>query len=145
MPNYSKDEIEAFNKKDLRINRTAILKSLIESGRNTADEVKENCELANKYVDFIYNGVKPTTVSSKAVAEVSWEEVAKGLNITIPNEINVKVLNVLTDKYKTKFKVGVNKATLLSHITKAHGKYPTNLNSVELILGLIKTELGEQK
>lgn len=146
MGNYSKEEIKGFEEKDKRISKLALLKSLIE--KLSVEEIydtKTIFELADKYVDYVYDRVKPAVCSSKAVAEISWEEVAKEINVTIPNETNIKVLNVLMDEYKTKFKVGVNKATLLSHIIKAHGKYPTNLNSISLILEQIKTELGEQK
>lgn len=141
---YSKEEIAGFELKDRRISKLAILKSLIE--RVSLEEIYETnkvCELADKYITYVYNGVKPAVCNSEVVAETSWEEVAKRINVTIPNETNIKVLNVLIDKYKNKFKVGVNKATLLSHIVKAHGKYPTNLNSVEVVLKQIKTELGD--
>ena len=145
MGQYTDKEIKSFEDKDRRINRCAMLKSLIENlSVEEVHETEKVCELADKYVNWIY-GVKSPVCNSEAVAEVSWEEVAKEINITIPDKTNIKVLNILIDEYKNKFKVGVNKAILLSHIIKAHGKYPTNTKSVELILKQIKTELGDRK
>lgn len=142
---YTKEEIAGFEAKDLRISKLAITKSLIDKLplEDVYDETKVT-ELADKYVDYIY-GVKPAVCSSKVEAEVSWVVVAKAINIAIPNEVNVKILDVLMSKYKNKFKANIAKSTILCHIIKAHGKYPTNTKSVELILKQIKTELGEQK
>ena len=133
---YSEKEIKAFEAKDLRINRVALLKSLIESGRNTNENVEENKEIADKYVKYIY-GLE-VVCNDKKEAEIDWKSEAESMGVPIPTPENIKILRLVMDEYK-KVKGGVKIApnTLLNTIYKARNKYPTNVSSVSLVLKLI--------
>ena len=141
MSTYSKEEIEGFEKKDLRINRVAILKSLIESGKVGVNEVKENCELAEQYVNFVYNGLQCKTETKQLISNalmVYWIQIARELNIPEPNETNIKILDILWVRYSKEFKLSANPSILLGFIWDKWGKYPTTKESVETVLKHIK-------
>jgi len=147
MGQYSAEEIVAFNEKDLRINRVAICKSLIESGRNKSNEVKENCEMANAYVEFVYNGLPDAGVgdrqSVKALvvpdtSTIDWIGLAKDNKLAVPD--NVKVLDRLWDEYKKEYGVGSNPAKLLSDVYSAFHKYPTKMDSIKTVLTKIRRQ-----
>jgi hypothetical protein len=141
---YTKEEIEGFEKKDKRINRVAVLKSLIESGRNSANEIKENCEIADQYVIYIYKGLQNSEGKEKgSSSEPDWPEIAKELSLAIPNQINIKVLDALWDEYKSIYKVSANPAILLGFIWDTYYKYPTNKSSIQTVLKDLKGKENE--
>lgn len=137
MANYSKEEIESFEKKDLRINRVAILKSLIESGKVGVNEVLENCQIAEQYVEFIYNGL-PCEKEKKQetkIKEIDWEEEAKLMEVPIPTVQNIKVLTAIKAEFKKRSGgVEICPNHLLDQVYKKFGKYPTSVSSVETVL-----------
>ena len=149
MSNYSSEEIKVFEDKDRRINRVAILKSLIGSGRNNEEQIKENCEMANAYVEFVYNGlpdvgvdvgqgvqvlVAPDTMEST----IDWKSIATDNKLAVPE--NIKVLDRLWDEYKKEYGVGSNPAKLLSDVYNAYHKYPTKMDSIETVLTRIRRQ-----
>ena len=153
MAQYSRDEIKGFEEKDLRISKLAILKSLIE--KLPEKEVYNTicvCELAEQYIDYVYEK-KQVARSDKVATDIygekppidSWEQAAKMRHYVIPNETNIKVLNLFVDKYEKKFRTSVSKDAVLSHIIIGHGTYPTKSKSVELILSKINLKLGDKK
>jgi hypothetical protein len=140
---YSKEDIKKFDEKDLRISKIAILKSLIESGRNSADEVNENCVLAEQYVNYLYSELtcekkdEPVACSDKVVRDINWKQEAESMDVPVPNEKNIEVLLSIIEGYKEKH--GGAKVTpnnLLATIYKAYNKYPTNKASTSKILEL---------
>ena len=146
---YSKEEIKAFAQKDLRISKLAIVKSLIEKlPLEEIYEVNKVEKLAERYVDYIYAERKETTKRGQAkptsyadVASVGdntegtkWEQIAKGLNLAIPNSQNIKILNQVTDEYKKAYKASANPDDILVHIINTFGKYPHNPESVEKVV-----------
>ena len=131
---YSKEDKEQFRLKDLRINRVALLKSLIESGRNSANEIKENCEMADEYIAYIYSNKE----GSDQCQNVDWVGIAKELNLDIPNEKNVKALDFCWEQCKKQFKLSANPAILISHIIDKYGRYPTTKSGVETIIKQLK-------
>ena len=135
---YSKEEIKGFEAKDLRINRVALLKSLIESGRNSVNEIAENKEIAEQYVGYIYNGVTGIGVDTGKDESINWVDLALELNLAIPNGTNVKVLNALWDEYKNIAKASAKPAALLIHIIDKFGKFPSKPDSIELVLDSLK-------
>ncbi|MBE3037083.1 MAG: hypothetical protein IMZ70_08410 [Candidatus Atribacteria bacterium] len=149
MGQYSSEEVKAFDKKDLRINRVAILKSLLESGRNNEEQIKENCEMANAYVEFVYNGlpdvgvdigqsVKVLVVPDTVECTIDWKVVATDNKLAVPE--NIKVLDRLWDEYKKEYGVGSNPAKLLSDVYGAYHKYPTKMDSIETVLTKIRRQ-----
>jgi len=149
MGQYSQEEIKGFNEKDLRINRVAILKSLLESGRNNEEQIKENCEMANAYVDFVYNGLPDAGVGDGQSVEVlvvpdteessiDWKGLATDNKLAVPD--NIKVLDRLWDEYKKEYGVGSNPAKLLSDVYDAYHKYPTKMDSIKTVLTKIRRQ-----
>jgi len=147
MGNYSKEEVQAFNDKDLRINRVAILKSLLESGRSENDQIEENCEMANAYVDFVYNGLPDAGVGDRQsvkelvvpdTSTIDWIGLAKDNKLAVPD--NIKVFDRLWDEYKKEYGVGSNPAKLLSDVYSAFHKYPTKMDSIKTVLTKIRRQ-----
>lgn len=133
---YTKEEIENFEKKDLRINRVALLKSLFESGILSWEELHEVEAVSivvEQYINYVYNGVKPTTCGSEAETEVNWEEVAKKFGVQIPTKQNIKILNLILDECKKNDRV-IEPSTLMAHIINQFHKYPTSDKSVSVVL-----------
>ena len=140
---YSKEEIKAFAEKDLRISKLAIIKSLIE--KCSEEDVYEVCkitDLAKKYIDYVYEERKETTKRGQVASVgdntegIKWEQIAKGLNLAIPNSQNVKILNQVTDEYKKAYKASANPSDILVHIINTFGKYPHNPESVGKVVSL---------
>ncbi len=144
MSNYSKEEIAEFKAKDLRISKLAITKSLIEKSEDIYD-VEKVTELTEKYIDYVYEerrnvakrGQDAGCVASDAKHTTNWEQIAIGLNLAIPNAINVKILNQVTDEYKKANKASANPKDVLVQILNVFGKYPTKTESVEKIVKVI--------
>ena len=138
---YSKEEVAAFAAKDRRISKLAILKSLIEKlPLEVVYEVNKICELTDKYVDYVYNGVKPVVCSDEVTSpnEIDWKKEAETVNVPIPTPENIKILCLVMDEYKQNVSAeGVEPSWLLSTIHNDRGKYPTKKSSVPLVLKLI--------
>jgi len=141
MSNYSKEEIAAFKEKDLRISRLAILKSLIEKcSEEDVYGVDKIVELMAKYIDYVYEERKETTKRGQVASVgdstegIKWEQIAKGLNLAIPNSQNIKILNQVIDEYKKAHKASANPPDILVHIISTFGKYPHNPESVSKIV-----------
>ena len=138
---YTKAEIKVFEDKELRIVRQAILKKLIEKCKlEDVYGVDKVTELTERYVDYVYTERKETTKRGQ-VASVGdntegteWEQIAKGLNLAIPNSQNIKILNQVTDEYKKAYKASANPSDILVHIINTFGKYPHNPESVSKIV-----------
>lgn len=143
---YSKEEVKAFAKKDLRISKLAIIKSLIE--KLSEEDVNEVCkitELAKKYVDYVYEERKETTkrgqagcVASDTKHTVNWEQIALGLNLAIPNATNVKILNQILYEYKEAYKASANPKDVLVCCIDKFGTYPTKSSSAEKVVRNLK-------
>lgn len=138
--NYSEEEKQEFREKDKRINRVAILKSLIESGKVVVNEVSENCFLAEQYVEYIYNGLPCEKEIKEAKQEpkkeeIDWTDIAKKLSIPTLTIQNIKVLTAVISEYK-KINSGavIRPSELLDVVYRKFGKYPTSMSSVETIL-----------
>jgi len=148
---YSEEDKAAFAAKDKRISELAILKSLIEKlPLEVVYEVNKICELTDKYVDYVYNGVmREQTCEKSATAivcgdgttsEIDWIKEAETVSVPIPTPENIKILRLVMDEYKqTVIGKGIKicPSYLLSTIYKARGKYPTKKSSVPLVLKLI--------
>ena len=129
----------------LIISKLAIVKSLIEQ-RKMEDiyDVQKITDLAEKYVDYVYEKRKETTKRGQ-VASVGdntegtkWEQIAEGLNLAIPNSQNIKMLNLLLDEYKKAYKASANPSDILVHIINTFGEYPTKTKSVETVVKSLK-------
>jgi len=134
MPNYTKEEIKAFEQKDLRIARESILKPLIERlDLEDVENVQKVTEICEKYINYVYNGVNGSNVVT-IQDDIDWEGIAKGLNLAEPNGTNIKILNLIVDEYNKSHKASANPADILSTISNQFGKYPTNKASVPQVL-----------
>ena len=141
MGKYTNEEIKVFEDKELRIVRQAILKKLIEKCKlEDVYEVSKVTELSEKYVDYVYEERKETTKRGQTgcvagdTEGTKWEQIAKGLNLAIPNSQNIKILNQVTDEYKKAYKASANPSDILVHIINTFGKYPTKTESVEKVV-----------
>ena len=105
-------------------------------------EVNKICGIADKYVSYVYNiNENPTAIGCVADGSkvtYNWAEIAEGLNLAIPNEENIKILNLLVDEYKKANKASANPSLILSHIMSSFGRYPTNEGSVGIILNSLQ-------
>ena len=95
---YSKEEVKAFENKDLRISKLAITKSLIEKlPLEDIYDVKKVTELVEKYINYVYEERSTKGGSVGCVADSiklpNWEQLAEGLNFAIPNAENIKLYN----------------------------------------------------
>ena len=148
MGQYTKEEIKVFEDKELRIVRQAILKKLIEKCKldDVYYEVKKITELNEKYVDYVYTDRKETTKRGQvgcvanSTEGTKWEQIAKGLNLAIPNSQNIKMLNLLLDEYKRAYKASANPSDILVHIINTFGEYPTKTKSVETVVKSLNKE-----
>ena len=145
MPKYSKEEIKVFEDKELRIVRQAILKVLIKACKQEdIYGIDKVTELSEKYVDYVYSERKTERKMGCASGvtgekeEIKWVELAKGLNLAIPNEENIKILNLIIDEYNKTHKASTNPIEVLSHIMATFGKYPISQKSVSVVLDSIK-------
>ena len=131
---YTKEEIQGFKEKDLRISKLAILKSLIEKcDLEDVNEVLPITGRVDRYMEYI-NGVTGGCVATSEEV-VDWGEIAVGLNLAIPNATNIKMLNVLLDEHKKAGKkASANPSDILTHIINRFGQLPTKLESVKKIL-----------
>jgi len=137
---YTKDEIKAFADKDLRISKLAITKSLIEKSEDIYD-VQKITELAEKYIDYVYEERRNVAkrgsagdVASDTKHTTNWEQIAVGLNLAIPNAVNIKILNQVADEYKKANKASANPKNVLTCCIEKFGKYPTNPSSAEKVV-----------
>lgn len=150
---WTKEDVKSFAEKDLRISKLAITKSLIEKlPLEEIYDVNEVKELAEKYVDYVYEErstkrgqAKPTSsADAGCVASntegTKWEQIAKGLNLAIPNSQNIKMLNLLLDEYKKAYKASANPSDILVHIINTFGEYPTKTKSVETVVKSLNKE-----
>jgi len=157
MPKYSKEEVEAFKKKDQLNARQSALKAASinnEGGQKPAKSIIKEAEL---YYDWLYPKDKedvdneiPTNTSGVAgdkdgndcseAGQPCWAEIAEELNLAIPNEENVKILNLLINEYKQTKKASANPSTILTHIIRSFGRYPTKMESVGVILNSLNKE-----
>lgn len=138
MSNYSKEEIKSFEQKDLRISKLAILKSLIEKcDVEAVNEVKPICDLTSEYINYVY-GVSVSCVADGKETTIQWGQIAEGLNLAIPNAINIKMLNLLIDEYKKANKASANPSVVLNHVISRFGKYPTKSGGVLKVLESLK-------
>ena len=145
---YSDVDKQEFRNKDLRISKLAIVKSLIEKcSEEDVYEVERITELAEKYIDYVYEERRNKSerkdatkrgqtgcVASNTKHEPNWEQVAIGLNFAIPNSQNIKILNRVADEYKKAYKANANPKDILVHIMSAFGKYPHNPESASKIV-----------
>jgi len=140
MGQYTEKEIQEFRDKDLRISKLAIVKSLIEKlPLEEIYEVNKVKELAEKYVDYVYEERKETTKRGQAGCVASntkpdWGQIAIGLNLAIPNSQNIKILNQVLGEYKKANKASANPNDVLVHILNTFGKYPAKTESVEKVV-----------
>lgn len=147
MSNYSKEEIQEFKNKDLRISKLAIVKSLIEKlSLEDVYGVEKITELAGKYIDYVY--IERNTKRDDAGCITGntiwqWGEIATGLNIAIPNSQNIKILNQIADEYKKAYKAIANPDDILVHIMNTFGRYPEKQSSIKTILESLKGEKNE--
>ena len=145
---YTEKEVKAFAKKDLRISKLAIVKSLIEKlPLEEVYDVHKVKELAERYVDYVYLERKETTKRGQVAGVgdntegVKWEQIAKGLNLAIPNSQNIKMLNLLLDEYKKAYKASANSSDILVHIINTFGEYPTKTKSVETVVKSLQQKI----
>jgi len=134
---YSKEEIKSFEAKDLRISKLAIIKSLIEKlDVEVVNEVNEIICLADKYIDYVYSEKKEIKVNleDEKEVEISWVQIAEGLNLAIPNAINIKMLDAVSDEYNKAHKASINPSELLSYIMTKFGRYPSKQQNVDKVL-----------
>ena len=139
---YSKEEIEAFRLKDLRISKLAIMKELIRKLDmevvNEPDEVL--FPLVDKYVKHVYKDMesKDEENSKQEVEAVSWVQLAEGLKLAKPSEQNIKILDAIMAEYKELHKAGINPSSLLKLCVTSYGAYPKKQQSVKSIVETYK-------
>jgi hypothetical protein len=138
---YSKEDKEAFKKKDKLNARQSALKAASVNNEGSQKPTNEILDEAKVYYDWLYPDKDKLPINSSGV----WDKIAEGLNLAIPNKENVKVLNLLLSEYKKLNKASANPSALateiLQHIMSQFGKYPTVEGSVGLILdGLLQTK-----
>lgn len=139
---YSKEEIEAFRLKDLRISKLAIMKELI---RKLDMEVVNEPEevlfpLVDRYVRHVYKDMesKDEEESKTEVEEVSWVQLAEGLKLAIPNQQNIKILDAIMAEYKELHKASANPSSMLKLCITSWGKYPKNKSNNQLVIETYK-------
>jgi len=131
---YTEKEIKSFAEKDLRISKLAIVKSLIEKlSLEDIYGVNKIIDLSEKYIDYVYSERKGDTEMA-----IDWAHLAEGLNLAKPNTANIKILNLLLDKYKQVNKASANPSDVITHIFRRFGKYPEKQNSIKIILESLK-------
>lgn len=140
---YTENEIKAFEKKDVRISRLAVLKSLIESlSVEEIYEVEKVSALAEQYVKYVYGDGSSANETLSVVSEhpglpvdlVDWVKLAKEQGIAIPNDKSLLVLDTIWSKYKRQYGADEGPTNVLTSIIKKYGKYPTSLNSVDKVM-----------
>lgn len=141
---YTKDEIKAFASKDLRISKLAITKSLIEKSEDIY-AVEKVTNLAERYINYVYEERREATkrgsvgiVADETKHTTNWEQVAVGLNLAIPNAVNIKILNQVLDEYKQANKASANPLDVLTCCMQKFGSYPTKTGSVSKVIESLK-------
>jgi len=132
MSNYSEEDKQEFRMKDLRINRTAVIKSMLESGKVGVDEVEKNCIIAEKYVKYIYNGVDAVTEKTENI--IDWSAMAETLKLPKPNANNIKLLDELIIGLKDITADKVDPSSLLVYLWSRYKSYPTTKTGVKTVL-----------
>lgn len=130
MANYTAEEIEAFRLKDLRIARSAMLKSLIEGfGESETLDVQKMCKIADGFVYYIYNGLGGKT-------EEPYINDVETIELPTPNAAQSEVLNAIIDKW-SQVDFVVDREKLKAAIINEFNKYPSNLSSVDKVMSII--------
>ena len=142
MANYSKEEIKSFEEKDLRISKLSLLRDVI-SKVNDLDELKERLDevkdVVSNLVKFTYNG--SACVSTQAAKSIDWIDIAANCGLILPDETNIKILDLIYSEYKTKTKENIRPQEILCHILDRFGRYPKEKESILTVIeSLIKNE-----
>jgi hypothetical protein len=139
---YSKEEIKAFESKDLRIARESILKPLIEKlDIEDVYNVPKVTELCEQYIEYVYKGLQNgDSVSGVANGEVAldWRQIAEDGKLPEPNETNIKILDLVVGEYKKVNEADINPLELLVRIVERYGTYPTKKESISKVLSLFE-------
>ncbi len=141
MGGYSKEDRDEFKAKDRRISRLATIRDCI-SKLGDFDELlarkQEVTEVSEYLVQYVYNGLENGAASSDVATgteeAINWEEVAGYGGLAIPNEVNVKILNLIIDELRKADKAVPTPTELLTHIIDRFGSYPTNKVSVDKVV-----------
>lgn len=134
MGNYSKEEIQNFKDKDLRITKLAILKELINKldTEDVTEPERMLFELTNQYVNYTYKSMK--RVKEVQEKTISWVHLAEGLGLPEPSQPNIKILDAVMVEYKQANRANLNPSNLLQYLIKAFGGYPTKQAGIATIL-----------
>lgn len=140
MAGYSKEEIEKFDARDLRISKSGIIQALLQSGCNV-HEVEDNTKLAERYLAWVWgtkehNSPAPD-VESKQESVVTWNDFAIEAKLPIPTKEQKMILHEIVSQYKTD---KLNHVKLLQQIVSKFGKYPSNRKSVQTVINEIPLE-----
>ena len=143
MGNYSKEEIEEFKAKDIRISRSGIVQALIQSGVFTYDQIIDSGLIkatAEAYLRWVWDEKEPVKAVELPCEEAktfTWVEEAKKLSLPIPNSQEVSTLNLIWLKYRQISNVDVTKlnaSNLLQALIKKFNKYPSKESSVSIVM-----------
>ncbi len=138
---YTPEQIAEFRAKDRRIVKQAILKQLIM--KLDIEEVQEPEKvvfpLADRYVNYVYEEKETkTNLEDKKEVSISWVQIAEGLSLAIPDAINIKMLDMLSDEYNKAHTASLNPSGLLRFIMTKFGRYPTKQQNADKVLELYK-------
>jgi hypothetical protein len=141
---YTPEEIRQFEAKDKRINKVAVIKSMLEglgaSGNAYRTYVSDLTdpewraklmEAADDFVGYIYRDTVATTNNDNAETSAT-----DGLPVPTPEQI--EVLENIIERYLSDYlDVEVNEYKLKEAIITEFGKYPTNPASVDVVVDRI--------
>jgi len=141
---YSKEEVIAFEKKDLRITRIAMVKSLIETNKHvpTKDEAQNIKELAEEFTKYVYSGFDDGEDSSELPKPIDWQSLARGQAIEVPQVGSLPVLDAIWCEYKSQCETPeqvaqLSPALLCKTVFEEFGSYPKNTASVGEVVSSI--------
>lgn len=152
--NYTKEEIEEFRKKDIRISRSGIIQALIQAGIYSKEDLVEPLEIfetAKKYLQWVWSEKESVRTEDKKNVEkvtglpcnkgmVDWAELADTVSCPIPTIKEEEILVKIFTMYRDEQKYDIDAKKLLVEIYKKFGKYPSKENSISTVMEKVPLE-----
>ncbi len=143
--NYTKDEVEKFDKRDLRISKSGLIQALIQSGLFTKEEIVDGTvikDITEMYRRWIWDETPLTEAKIEVPCDkgmINWVELAKTNSLIVPTCIEENILMKLLSVYKDDG-YEIDPSKLMAGILTAFKKYPNKESSIAVVMSKIPVE-----
>ncbi len=142
---YTKDEVEKFDKRDLRISKSGLIQALIQSGLFPKEEIVDGTvikDITEMYRRCIWDETPLTEAKIEVPCDkgvINWVELAKTHSLIIPTKKEEEILVKLFTAYKVEDD-RIDPSKLMESILLAFKKYPSKESSIDVVMSKIHVE-----